>query len=95
MLSGEIHFFKLPDKPDERLYNELTEIIVDAIQAYNNKSKKGWASGFIRIKTSELSFGEVAICDECTVHYLLENTDFQEVGDQLLCSVCQASRRET
>ena len=92
VLSGEIHFFRLPDKANERLYDELTEVIVDAIQAYNNKSKKGWTSGFVRIRTSELPFGEAAVCDECTVHYLLEDTDFQEVEDQLLCSACQASR---
>lgn len=91
VLSGEIHFFRLTDKVTEPLYDELTEIIVEAIQASNHKSKKGWSSGFVRIGTSELPFGEAAVCDECTVHYLLEDTDFQEVEDQLLCSVCQTS----
>ena len=91
LLSGEIHFFALPKKPSGPLCGELAEVLVSAIEKYNSESKRGWASGFVRVRTSDLPFGEAAVCDECGVHYHLNDTDFKEVKDQLLCSVCQAS----
>ena len=94
VLSGEIHFFKLSDKPEEPLYDELTTVIATAIEEFNSKQKRGWTTGFVRIRTSELAFGEAAVCDECGVHYFLEDTDFKEVGNQLLCSVCQRSEEK-
>jgi len=90
---GTINLFKLPNVPQEKIFSDLVAAIYDVMEDYNRDSKKGWVSGFIQIGNEELPFGDAAVCDSCTVHYLLEDTDFQEVGNKLLCSVCQ-SRRE-
>ena len=92
VMSGIIDFHRLPDKPSEKLYDELAWVIADAIDKYNSEQKRGWASGFVTIRTKgDAPFGETAVCDECGAHYLLDDTDFKEVGNKLLCSVCQNS----
>ncbi len=91
ILSAEVHFFAFPYKLSKKRRDDIAEFLVSALEEYNKQSKRGWATGFVRVKTSELSFGEAAVCDECGVHYHLNDTDFKEVKDQLLCSVCQAS----
>ena len=94
VLSGTIDFHRLPDKPTEKLYEELAWVIGEALDKYNAEQKRGWASGFITIRTGDAIFGETAVCDECGAHFLLEDTDFKEVGNQLLCSVCQRSEEK-